>query len=411
MASMQPDVLIVGAGPTGLAAALMLAHRRIAVRIIDTAEAPATTSKALAVNSRTLEVLQGTGVAEQIVAEGWPVQGATLHEGGHDVLAFDLPPAEGAYPAMTVLPQARTEALLAKALAARGVTVERGVTFQSLSQDLAEVKATLAHADGRSEQVTSRLLLGADGARSATRTALALDFEGSSLPEPWQLWDIAMACSLDAYRAHILFEPDGFIFVLRLAGDCWRVIGNTRDPLATLRRYGTLAAVSWESQFHIGHRVASRTGVGRVARQRRGAYPFADRCARHEPGHRRCLRLRRLRRRCAGRRHGAHERLRQLATPCTSRWCAASARSRAWCTGRPPWLRRRIWNPLGPADKGRGIEAPPQRVWLVCATALIIIASEPSEGMHRLALSLQGRMLRAECRRPRLSDVAHRSHR
>jgi len=265
VASMQPDVLVVGAGPTGLAAALMLAHRRVAVRIIDTAEAPSTTSKALAVNSRTLEVLQGTGVAEQIVAEGWPVHGATLHEGGHDVLAFDLPPATGAHPAMTVLPQARTEALLTKALAARGVTVERGVTFQSLAQDLAEVKATLAHADGRSEQVTSRLLLGADGARSATRAALALDFEGSSLPEPWQLWDIAMACSLDAYRAHILFEPDGFIFVLRLAGDCWRVIGNTRDPLATLRRYGTLGAVSWESQFHIGHRVAARTGVGRVA--------------------------------------------------------------------------------------------------------------------------------------------------
>ena len=56
MASMQPDVLVVGAGPTGLAAALMLAHRRVAVRIIDTAEAPSTTSKALAVNSRTLEV-------------------------------------------------------------------------------------------------------------------------------------------------------------------------------------------------------------------------------------------------------------------------------------------------------------------------------------------------------------------
>ena len=65
-----------------MAAALFLAHRRVPVRIVDTAMQPASTSKALAVNSRTLEVLQGTGVAEQILAEGWAVRGATLHEGG-----------------------------------------------------------------------------------------------------------------------------------------------------------------------------------------------------------------------------------------------------------------------------------------------------------------------------------------
>jgi len=264
--SLHPEVLIVGAGPTGLAAALFLAHRRVPVRIVDTAMQPASTSKALAVNSRTLEVLQGTGVAEQILAEGWAVRGATLHEGGRDVLAFDLPPASGGRQAMTVLPQARTEAMLAQALAARGVTVEHGVTFQSLRQDLAEVVATVQHADGRIEQVVSRLLFGADGARSEVRKASSLDFTGSNLAEPWQLWDVAITLSsLDPWRAHILFEPDGFIFVLRLAGDIWRVIGNTRDPLATMRRYGTVGEATWESQFHIGHRVASQAGVGRVS--------------------------------------------------------------------------------------------------------------------------------------------------
>lgn len=265
MAWSHPDVLIVGAGPTGLAAALFLAHRQVSVRIIDAAAQPATTSKALAVNSRTLEVLHGTGVDARIVAEGWTARGATLHEGEREVLAFDLPPAAVARPAMTVLPQARTEALLTEALSALGVTVERGVELQSLTQGDNEVTATLRHADGRTEQAIARVLFGADGARSATRHALQLDFPGSSLPEPWQLWDVTMSLSLDRERAHILFEPDGFIFLLRLGGDVWRVIGNTRDPLGSLRAYGTQGDVLWESQFHIGHRVASRAGLGRVA--------------------------------------------------------------------------------------------------------------------------------------------------
>lgn len=261
----QPEVLIVGAGPTGLAAALFLARRRVAVRIIDAAPQPSIHSKALAVNSRTLAVLANTGVAERIVAEGWVVHGGTLHEGGREVLAFDLPMEDTQPPAMTVLPQARTEALLTTALAEQGVVVERGLTLQTFAQDLAEVVASVQHADGRIEQVTARLLLGADGARSVTRQVLGVDFAGSNLPEPWLLWDIAMTTSFDPLRAHVMFEPDGFIFLLRLAGDTWRVIGNTADPLAALRRYGSLGEAAWESQFHIGHRVAAQAAIGRVA--------------------------------------------------------------------------------------------------------------------------------------------------
>ncbi|WP_430392260.1 FAD-dependent oxidoreductase [Dyella sp. 20L07] len=265
MASTYPSVLIAGAGPTGLAAGLFLVRRGMSVRIIDLAPQPSIYSKALAVNSRTLEVLRDTGVAERIVVEGWAVQGASLHEHDRVVLSFDIPAALGTQNAMTVLPQARTEALLAEALQAQGVTVERGVALKSLTQDAEGVTSTLLHADGRREQAQSLLLFGADGARSTTREALGLSFGGSSLPEPWLLWDVEMETPLDPQRAHILFEPDGFLFVLRLHGKLWRVIGNGADPLAALRNNSTLGSVTWQSQFHIGHRVAAQAGVGRVA--------------------------------------------------------------------------------------------------------------------------------------------------
>lgn len=265
MASTRPSVLIVGAGPTGLAAALLLAHRGVSVRIIETALQPTMYSKALAVNSRTLDVLQDTGVSDRIVAEGWAVNGASMHQHDRVVLEFDVPVTASGRHAMTVLPQARTEALLAEALLAQGVSVERGVTLKTLTQDDTQVTAALQHVDGHEEQAQSSLLFGADGARSATREALRLDFAGSTLAEPWSLWDLQLYTSLDPWRAHILFEPDGFLFVLRLRDDQWRVIGNGNDPLAALRRIGSVGVVSWQSQFHIGHRVAAQAGVGRVA--------------------------------------------------------------------------------------------------------------------------------------------------
>lgn len=264
MPSNAMPVMIAGAGPTGLAAALLLARRGVPVRIVDKATAPTHNSKALAVNPRTQELLEDTGVTARMLAEGWTVQGLALHGPGHDELALPLSPLLDTDRSLLSLPQARTEALLTDALRAQGVTVERGVKLDALVQSEASVAIQLVHGDGSIEHVQAPLLYGADGAHSTVRQALGLAFPGDELPEPWQLWDLHLATPLDPMRVHLMLLPDGFLFALRLRDDLWRLIGNSAEPLDALPAGTVCGEVRWQSRFHIAHRVAERAGVGRV---------------------------------------------------------------------------------------------------------------------------------------------------
>jgi 2-polyprenyl-6-methoxyphenol hydroxylase-like FAD-dependent oxidoreductase len=262
-ASIKELLTIIGAGPTGLAAALFLARRGVPVRIIDAATQPTTTSKALLVNLRSLEILKESGVAARIIADGWAVKGMAMHRADREVASVDL---QDELPQLPIgLAQARTEALLTEALEALGVQVERGLSLQTLQQDAEQVTLTLQQADGGVQIAQAPLVFGADGARSTVRHALGVDFSGSSLPEPWLLWDLRLDTPLDPQRAHIGFQPDGFLFMMNLQADIWRVIGNGADPLAQLPYGSVPGEVIWQSQFHIAHRLAGKVSVGRVA--------------------------------------------------------------------------------------------------------------------------------------------------
>jgi len=261
-AATQLPVMIIGAGPTGLSAALFLARRGLPVRIVDAAAEPATTSKALLVNPRTLDILRDSGVARHIVGEGHAVVGAVLHRAGRQVASIDLRDELSAQLPIG-LPQAGTEALLTRALAQCGVQVERGTSLQALHQDAQQVSLNLQSEHGN-QTVHASLVFGADGAHSAVRRALDIGFPGHTLAEPWLLWDLHLRTSLDPRCAHIVLAPDGFVFVMNLQADLWRVIGNGAEPLVQLPGDTVAGQVEWQSRFHIGHRLASRFGVGRV---------------------------------------------------------------------------------------------------------------------------------------------------
>ena len=262
---MNSDVLIVGAGPTGLAAGLFLAERGLSCRIIDKAAAPAATSRAQLINPRTLELLDGVGCADPIVAEARAIEGVSFYHFWDRVGGLSFGEVHPKFK-MSILPQTRTEAILTAALAAKAVIPERRLEFEKYVQDGEGVDLVLRHPDKQRDAVRAAFLFGADGAHSAVRKAMGVAFIGSDVPEEWPLYDIHLPnCPLDPAQAHISFVDGGLVFLLCIRDGVWRLFGDVPGLLGRLPPGTRAGEAVWQSAFHIAHRLAERETDGRVA--------------------------------------------------------------------------------------------------------------------------------------------------
>ncbi|HRX85127.1 MAG TPA: FAD-dependent monooxygenase, partial [Phycisphaerae bacterium] len=269
-----PDVpLIVGAGPVGLGAALFLADQEIPTRIVDQAAAPSTHSKALAINPRTLEILEPSGVTARLLELGRRIRGAKVWREGALAAEINFAALEHRYPFMLALSQATTERLIAEAVKQRGLRVERGVRLVECRNANSHVTAALAHSEDEFETVHCPWMLAADGAHSTARDRLNVPFPGSTLADPWHLADVPLATSLAEDYAHIVLVDGGFLFMMRViepadtddtAVPLWRVLGNQPHPLTRLVADRVAGPPIWESHFRISHRIVRAMSVGRI---------------------------------------------------------------------------------------------------------------------------------------------------
>lgn len=277
-----PQVLIAGAGPTGLVLALCLTRAGVCVRIIDRVAEPGTTSRALAVQARTLEFYRQLGLAEAVVEAGRKVPGINLWTRGRR--RFRLPIGKlgeglSRYGFPLIYPQDEHERLLIARLAVEGVTVERPVELLGFTETPTGVSARLKLADGTEETCEAQYLAGCDGARSAVRREIGAEFPGGTYEHVFYVADVeATGLALNG-ELHVDLEESDFVAVFPLKADGHvRMVGTVRDERAeagtlTFADVGdramaalgiAVSKVNWFSTYRVHHRVADRFRRGRA---------------------------------------------------------------------------------------------------------------------------------------------------
>ncbi|WP_347905525.1 FAD-dependent monooxygenase [Pseudomonas purpurea] len=277
------DVLIVGAGPTGLVLALWLSKFGVKVRIVDKTAAPGTTSRALAVQARTLELYRQLDLSQTVVQNGHKVPAVNLWVKGAPAarLSFEqIGKGLTPYSFLEIFPQDQHEQLLIERLEQFGVAVERTTELTLFYEHDNGITAHLRNAQGRDETCKASYLAGCDGARSIVRKTLRLDFPGGTYQQVFYVADVNASGPAINGELHADLDEADFLAVFPLAGEGHaRLIGTVRDErtehLESLQFEDVsrraidhlkvqVHQVNWFSTYRVHHRVAEHFRRGRV---------------------------------------------------------------------------------------------------------------------------------------------------
>jgi 2-polyprenyl-6-methoxyphenol hydroxylase-like FAD-dependent oxidoreductase len=269
------DVLIVGAGPSGLTLAASLVMKGIATTVVDRQAAGANTSRAAVVNARTLEVLHDLDVSRRLVKEGVQAPRFTIRDGRRTLIPIDFSVLPTDYPYSLMVPQATTERLLLDRLTELGGTVIRPKVLTSVAQDADGATATFEDGD----VIRARYIVGADGIHSTVREQAGIGFEGGVYDESFMLADVRLSGEAPVDEVILFWDKAGLTVVAPLPGGIHRIVAPVADaPEEPSAQYvqqildergpGTgrmvVTDVIWGSRFRIHHRVADTYRAGRL---------------------------------------------------------------------------------------------------------------------------------------------------
>ncbi|HET6837502.1 MAG TPA: FAD-dependent monooxygenase, partial [Gemmatimonadales bacterium] len=280
---MDTDVLIVGAGPTGLMLANQLARRGVRFRIIDRHAGPAQQTRALGVQARTMEIYAQLGIVKRALELGKRATGANIWAQGQRaarVPVGDIGQGMSPYPFLLILGQDDNERLLGDALRQHGRDVEWNTELVDLTQQADRVVAGLKHANGTVRETTASWVAGCDGARSAVRELNGIAFQGAPYEDVFFVADTVITGPMVPDELNVYLWRKGFHLFFPMRGtDHWRLVGIVPDKLrgrdnltldevmpSIVQEAGPglrLRSCSWFSTYRIHHRRAQRFREGR----------------------------------------------------------------------------------------------------------------------------------------------------
>jgi 2-polyprenyl-6-methoxyphenol hydroxylase-like FAD-dependent oxidoreductase len=222
--SHQCEVLVVGAGPTGLTLAAHLLARGIRTRIIDKHRTPMPHSRALGVSARTLELLDTMGMSEAFVDLGHQVHEIRMYSGSRTLVRESFRHNGSRFGFVLHLPQQQSETLLRARVVELGGSVEHGVELVDFTANDAGVDVTLRAVDGQTTQTSVGYVVGCDGAHSQVREGLDFAFVGQPYPQDWLLADVTLDGAGSDDAVHLYFRPNGLpLSCIPMGGSRWRV--------------------------------------------------------------------------------------------------------------------------------------------------------------------------------------------
>lgn len=233
---MKTDVVIVGAGPTGLALACQLMRYGVDFVIIDAKDGTTPYSKAIGVQARTLEIYEQIGLAGDLIALGAKAEGVRLVVGGEvrgKIELSDLGEGLSPYPFLLLVEQGSHEKLLYEHIKSKGKDVLWRTTLESFSQNESGVTANIKTADGARETIEAKFLVGADGAKSLVRHTLGLTFEGSTFERLFYVADVEINWEYPHDALVVFLMKSNLLAVFPMVGENrWRIVGTFAEEFA-----------------------------------------------------------------------------------------------------------------------------------------------------------------------------------
>lgn len=275
MHTSSTDVLIVGAGPTGLTAALVLTQLGHQVLVVDAQAEGANTSRAAVIHPHTLELLEPYGVTESLVKRGIHTPTFAIRDRDALLIAVPFDRLATRYPYTLMISQAETEVYLLDRLERLGGKVIRPATVTSIrhNQDGADVSFSDGH------RVRARYVIGADGMHSTVREQAGIAFAGGTYAESFALADVRLSGGVPSNEVTLYFSPAGLVVVAPLPDGQYRIVATVdeapQDPdVAFIQhlldqrgpkaRPAVVEEVLWGSRFRVHHRVAQTFRRGRI---------------------------------------------------------------------------------------------------------------------------------------------------